>query len=57
MKVKKAQQDGISESEFNTTTEQDYSKLKHDALLLEYCPKVFAIIRASDDIPENEFEQ
>jgi hypothetical protein len=59
MKVKKVRQtDAASESEFNTTSDhQDYSKLKHDAIILEYCPKIFSIIRACDNIEDCEFDQ
>ena len=60
MKVKKAGlRDGSFSDSENTDLENldEYDKTKHDALILEHCPKVFSQIRAIDDITDEEFEK
>ena len=59
MKVKNFKNyDGVSESEHNTTGDfNEYANKKHDAILIEFCPKIFKLIREADDIAEQEFEK
>lgn len=61
MKVKKACPYNEVDSEINITNITsdliEYDKMKHDALILEHCPKIFSQIRYNDNISEKELEK
>jgi hypothetical protein len=60
MKVAKpTTNDCVSDSEFNTNNNEfnEFANKKHDAILMEYCPKIFKAIRECDGIPEFELEK
>jgi hypothetical protein len=60
MKVAKpTTNDYVSDSEYNTQSNElnEFANKKHDAILMEYCPKIFKAIRQSDGIPEYELEK
>lgn len=60
MKVAKPNtNDCFSESDLNTLNNDynEFANKKHDAILMEYCPKIFKRIRECDGIPEFELEK
>ena len=59
MKVKRSGNRDDTTFDIENTNLNDLSikeKKKHDAVILEHCPKVFSLIRSMDEIPEIELE-